>query len=177
MKLTAVGLLKTNGPDKDPFLLGIEADLSTFGYFQRGVVRDMITFVSRTAAQRTLPGQRQTVQHEEYFCNVQNRDGLVGVVFVDSGYPSRAAFGILVKVLDEFSEASSDRWRNNTADSDEAAPILKSALTRYQVQPWSRCPTASDNARHCMPLCNQPEQELHIRVYRCLPFDAWPHTH
>lgn len=39
------------------------------------------------------------VQHEEYFCNIQNRDGLVAVCFVDSGYPSRAAFGILAKVL------------------------------------------------------------------------------
>ena len=152
MKLTAIGLLKPNGPDKDPYLLGIEADLSTFGYFQRGVVRDMITFVSRTAAQRTTPGQRQTVQHEEYFCNVQNRDGLVGVVFVDSGYPSRAAFGILAKVLDEFSEASSDRWRNNTADSDEAAPILKSALTRYQVQ---LCPVVSDHGKCCKLFCRR----------------------
>ena len=133
VKLTAVGLLKSNGPDKDPTLLGMEADLSTFGFFQRGTVREMLTFVSRTAAQRTLPGQRQTVQHEEYFCNIQNRDGLVGVVFVDSGYPSRAAFGILAKVLDDFSAASSDRWRATAADSDEAAPVLKSALTKYQV--------------------------------------------
>ena len=74
------------------------------------------------------------VQHEEYFCNIQNRDGLVAVCFVDSGYPSRAAFGILAKVLDEYSEASSDRWRSVAADTDEAAPVCKSALTRYQVR-------------------------------------------
>ena len=62
VKLTAIGLLKSNGPDKQATLLGIEADLSTFGFFQRGTVREMLTFVSRTAAQRTLPGQRQTVR-------------------------------------------------------------------------------------------------------------------
>ena len=62
VKLTAVGLLKSNGPDTPATLLGIEADLSTFGFFQRGTVREMLTFVSRTAAQRTLPGQRQTVR-------------------------------------------------------------------------------------------------------------------
>ena len=62
VKLTAIGLLKSIGTEHEAKLLGIEADLSTFGFFQRGTVREMLTFVSRTAAQRTLPGQRQTVQ-------------------------------------------------------------------------------------------------------------------
>ena len=73
------------------------------------------------------------MQHEEYFCNVQNRDGLVGVAFVDKDYPTRAAFSIVAKILDDFVDQSSDRWRNATADSDEASSLLKGALTRYQV--------------------------------------------
>lgn len=35
-KLTSVALLKYNGHDRDPFMLGKADDLSTFGYFQRG---------------------------------------------------------------------------------------------------------------------------------------------
>lgn len=132
MKLTAVGLLKNNG-DSEPTLFGLEADLSSFGYFQRGTVKELLTFVSRTVAKRTVKGQRQTVQHEEYFCNVQNRDGLVGVAFVDKDYPTRAAFSIVAKVLDDFIDQSADRWRSATQDSDEASQLLKAALTRYQV--------------------------------------------
>jgi hypothetical protein len=76
MKLTAVAVLKWNG-EQEPLLFGLAADLSTFGFFQRGSVREMLTFVSRTVAKRTQPGTRQTVQHEEYYCHAHNRDGLV----------------------------------------------------------------------------------------------------
>jgi len=51
MKLTAIAILKWNG-DKDPFLLGLAADLTTFGFFQRGSVKEMLVFVARTVAQR-----------------------------------------------------------------------------------------------------------------------------
>ena len=76
MKLTAVAVLKWNG-EQEPLLFGLAADLSTFGFFQRGSVKEMLTFVSRTVAKRTQPGTRQTVQHEEYYCHAHNRDGLV----------------------------------------------------------------------------------------------------
>lgn len=52
-KLTSVQLWKFNGPDKDPFLLGLASDLSTFGFFQRGTVGEMLTFTGRTIARRT----------------------------------------------------------------------------------------------------------------------------
>ena len=79
MKLTAIALLKWNG-DKEPVLFGVGADLSSFGFFQRGSVKEMLTFVARTVAKRTLIGQRQTVQNEEYYCHAFNRDGLVRVI-------------------------------------------------------------------------------------------------
>ena len=79
MKLTAIALLKWGG-DKDPILFGLAADLSTFGFFQRGSVKEMLTFVARTVAKRTQVGQRQTVQNEEYYCHAFNKDGLVGPV-------------------------------------------------------------------------------------------------
>lgn len=53
VKLTAVQIWKYNGPDKDPFLLGNAADLSSFGFFQRGTVGEMLTFVGRTVARKT----------------------------------------------------------------------------------------------------------------------------
>ena len=83
MKLTAIALLKWNG-DKEPVLFGVGTDLSSFGFFQRGSVKEMLTFVARTVAKRTLVGQRQTVQNEEYYCHAYNRDGMVRILDIFS---------------------------------------------------------------------------------------------
>lgn len=47
---------------------------------------------------QTAVGQRQTVQQEEYYCHAFNKDGLVGVAFVDADYPARAGFCVVQKV-------------------------------------------------------------------------------
>jgi synaptobrevin homolog YKT6 len=119
--------------DKDPTLLGMAADLSTFGYFQRGSVKEMITFVGRTVAKRTQPGQRQTVQQDDFFCHVYNRDSLVGVAFVDKDYPVRSAFCVVNKILDDFSAVNGNRWKSTVEDSQDATPVLEPALAKYQV--------------------------------------------
>ena len=51
MKLTAVAILKWNG-ENEPLLLGLAADLSGFGFFQRGSVKELLVFVARTVAKR-----------------------------------------------------------------------------------------------------------------------------
>lgn len=51
MRLTAVAILKGNG-EKDPILFGLAADLTNFGFFQRGSVKEMLVFVARTVAKR-----------------------------------------------------------------------------------------------------------------------------
>lgn len=62
MKLSAISIQKWNGAHKEATSLGLAADVSSYGYFQRGPVTQMMAFVARTVAQRTLPGQRQSVQ-------------------------------------------------------------------------------------------------------------------
>ena len=133
MKLTAVSLLKWNG-EKDAYLLGIATDLSSFGYFQRSTVKEMLTFLSRTVAKRTQPGQRQSVQQEEYYAHIYNRDGLVGIAIVDKEYSARAAFGVVNKILDDFSESSQQKWRSISSDSTDAQPVLDSAIVKFQVR-------------------------------------------
>ncbi|KAL4436603.1 hypothetical protein ABPG75_003742 [Micractinium tetrahymenae] len=133
VKLTSVQIWKYNGPDKDPFLLGNAADLSSFGFFQRGTVGEMLTFVGRTVARKTQVGQRQTVQQEEYYCHVHNKDGLVGIAFVDADYPARAGFCVVSKVLEDFVLLKGEAWRGATADSpSEADALLQDALQQYQ---------------------------------------------
>lgn len=134
VKLTCVAILKYNGPDKDPYILGFAADLSTFGYFQRGTVKEMLMFVSRTVARKTLVGQRQTVQQEAYFCHAYNKDGLVGIAFVDHDYPARAGFSVVNKILEDYLLQRGEGWRGATADNHEAVPLLDTALEKYQVR-------------------------------------------
>ena len=55
-------LLEVRESGEGPLVLlipGFGADLSTFGFFQRGGVREMLCFVARTVAKRTPPGTRQ----------------------------------------------------------------------------------------------------------------------
>lgn len=133
VKLTSIQLYKYQGPEKEPTLLGLASDLSSFGYFQRGTVGEMLTFVGRTVARKTQVGQRQTVQQEEYFCHVYNKDGLVGIAFVDADYPARAGFCVVSKVLEDFQAQRGDSWRGATADTpDQALQLLQDALQKYQ---------------------------------------------
>jgi synaptobrevin family protein YKT6 len=52
MKLTAVAILLKKDEDSDPLLFGLAADLSNFGFFQRGSVKEVLVFVARTIAKR-----------------------------------------------------------------------------------------------------------------------------
>ena len=53
---------------------------------------------------------------------------------MDKDYPARAAFGIVTKVQDDFSDQSRDAWRTATADNADAVPLLEAAVAKYQVQ-------------------------------------------
>ncbi|CAD7699445.1 unnamed protein product [Ostreobium quekettii] len=133
MKLTAIGVLRWNGDAKEPNVLGFACDLSNFGYFQRGSVRDFITFTSRTIVQRTQRGQRQTVQHEDYFIHVHVKEsGLAGVAVCDQEYPQRAAFSVVTRALEDYGAKFGDAFRSASGDGQEATPVLEQCLARFQ---------------------------------------------
>ena len=62
-QITCLGVYKWNGDVHEPACLGAAQDLTSFGYFQRSTVKEMLLFVSRTIVKRTQPGQRQSVEH------------------------------------------------------------------------------------------------------------------
>ena len=63
LQITCLGVYKWNGDNNEPACLGAGQDLTSFGYFQRSTVKEMLLFVSRTIVKRTQPGQRQSVEH------------------------------------------------------------------------------------------------------------------
>nr|ACN35856.1 unknown [Zea mays] len=143
MKITALLVLKpstsgagssSSGGQSGPeaAVLANATDVSHFGYFQRSAAREFIVFVARTVAQRTQPGQRQSVQHEEYKVHSHNRNGLCAVAFMDDHYPVRSAFSLLNQVLDEYQKAFGDSWKSATADGTQQWAFLTDALARFQ---------------------------------------------
>ena len=60
----AGGSSSRGGQGSEVLLLANSTDVSHFGFFRRGTAREFIVFVACTVAQRTLPGQHQSVQHE-----------------------------------------------------------------------------------------------------------------
>jgi len=60
-------------------------DLSSFSFYQRGSLAEFMTFFTRTVAERTQPGQRQSVEEQNNVAHVYNRGGpeqLAGVSVV-----------------------------------------------------------------------------------------------
>ncbi|KAG9439672.1 hypothetical protein H6P81_019837 [Aristolochia fimbriata] len=133
MKITALLVLKCGGDGaSDPVILANASDVTQFGYFQRPGVREFIVFIGRTVAKRTPPGQRQSVQHEEYKVHSYNSNGLCAVAFMDDHYPVRSAFCLLNKVLDEYQKNFGDSWRAAKTDATHAWPFLGEALAKFQ---------------------------------------------
>ena len=50
-------------------------DLSSFSFYQRGSVSEFMNFMSKTVAERTPQGQRQSVQENQYTAHIYNRGG------------------------------------------------------------------------------------------------------
>ncbi|KAG8510539.1 Synaptobrevin-YKT6, partial [Galemys pyrenaicus] len=101
MKLYSLSVLY-KGENK-AVLLKAAYDVSSFSFFQRSSVQEFMTFTSQLIVERSAKGSRASVKQQEYLCHVYVRnDSLAGVVIADSEYPSRVAFTLLEKVLDEF---------------------------------------------------------------------------
>jgi synaptobrevin family protein YKT6 len=132
MKVTALSLWKWNGDKAEPTCLGQAEDVAEFGYFQRGSVREMLTFISRTIVKRTQPGQRQSVEQDQYLVHVTNRGGLVAIAVMDREYPSRSAFCVLSKMSDDYVARVGDAWKTVASDDARGDAILAEAIAKYQ---------------------------------------------
>ena len=62
-------------PKQSSTVLSSANDLSSFSFYQRGSVGEFLGFFTRTIAERTPQGQRQSVQENNYTAHVYNRGG------------------------------------------------------------------------------------------------------
>ena len=126
---------------KPPKLFAAEHDLSSFSFFQRGSIQEAINFFILTVIERTAPGQRQTVQQDNYTGHVYVRqDGLASAMVTDAEYPARVAFSVLAKLHDEFtakflSSNAANKFSNVTVTlqtTQTAYPELKDHVAKAQ---------------------------------------------
>lgn len=74
MKVYSISVLLA-APGESAVALSTASDLSSFSFYQRGSVGEFMTFLSKTVAERTPQGQRQTVQEQNHVAHVYNRGG------------------------------------------------------------------------------------------------------
>jgi hypothetical protein len=84
MKVFALSVLQAP-PNGSATTLSSASDLSSFSFYQRGAVGEFMTFFSRTVAERTPQGQRQSVQENNYTAHVYNKGGEEQLVGTQNG--------------------------------------------------------------------------------------------
>ncbi|THV05161.1 snare protein YKT6 [Dendrothele bispora CBS 962.96] len=132
MKIFSISVILAPGQGSSTILTSAN-DLSSFSFYQKGSVGEFMTFFSKTVAERTPAGQRQSVQENNYTAHVYNRgepDKLAGVIITDGEYPVRPAFSLLTKLLEDFSnKVPQSSFSNPSAIS---FPEINTYITKYQ---------------------------------------------
>merc|ERR1739845_61840 len=120
-------------PNMDPIALCNAEELSSYGYFQRKGVKEMLNFFNKTMIKRTDTGQRQSITHESHVvhCYVRS-DGLAGSVVTDAEYPSRVAFVLLTQMLDDFISTVGNSWMTVSDPDSISFPEIDEYLRKYQ---------------------------------------------
>eukprot|EP01136_Pigoraptor_vietnamica_P013750 Opistho-1_new@55135 len=89
-------------------------------------------FFSKTVAERTAPGMRQSVEEQNYVFHAHMRhDNLCGIIICDKEYPQRVAFSLITKSIEDLCKAhSKDVYTKTTVPL--SFPLLQQHLTKYQ---------------------------------------------
>ncbi|KAK5583424.1 hypothetical protein RB653_005017 [Dictyostelium firmibasis] len=135
MKVYSIGLFKVV-PGNKPVLLNIVYELSSFGFFQRGSVKEVSLFVSRETIGRTNVGERVSMEHtqSQKVCHTTlDSKGLGCSVLTDSEYPGRVAHTLIRICLEEFHKAHPEsEWRGAQTDIELSTPAIDQLLLKYQ---------------------------------------------
>lgn len=127
----AIHIMKYQGPEKSPTLLFSNYDISSFGFFQRGTVKELIMFFARQVIQRTKLGQKNSVQEGDYTCHAYvDSSGFGADIITDKDYPMRVALSLTQLVLKEFH--SMENAGEFTKDVQLSIPKINELMIKYQ---------------------------------------------
>jgi len=161
MKIVGLAVVRVGKDLNDPIPMSVATDLSSFGFFQRQSVKEMLMFLTKTFTKRTEPGQRQSITHEGYVvhCYVRS-DGLGGTVTTDLEYPARVAFVLIGQMLEDFCAhvGGDDKWQGCTTPESISFPKLDEYLQQYQD------PAAADKVTKIQKDLDETTQILHKTI-------------
>ena len=170
MRLLFSALFKTGsvaaGKEGPPILTSAK-ELSSFSYFQRSSMGEMLTFFARTfAANKNLaPGARTSVKHEQFLCHMYvSPFGVTAVCFADQEYPARVAFGYLSKLCDDFTAATGGQAI--ASNEDNSVPSFQPQHTKLLVQ--FQDPSQADQLTKIMHELEQTKLVLHETIEAAL---------
>ncbi|KAK0711348.1 Longin-like domain-containing protein [Lasiosphaeris hirsuta] len=131
MKVYYIGIL--NNTKKPAVALSSVYELSEFSRFTRSEYGNFMTMIGKTVAERTKPGQRQSVEEQDYVVHCYARsEGIAGVI-ITKDYPNLAAHSVLSKLLDQFlAEKPLSTIADKTTDNSVPFPVLDEAIVTYQ---------------------------------------------
>ncbi|KAA8495625.1 VAMP-like protein YKT61 [Porphyridium purpureum] len=158
MKIVALLVLRCLPQDAEAVVLADAYHLNEFSYFQRGSVKEFALFFSKTVAKRVDLGQRSTVEHQEYNVHVHVRaNGLGAVALCDQEYPTRVAFTLLLKLLDDFCSVHAESTWRQTAQG-LPFPEINETIEKYQN------PAEADNLMKLQREVDETKVILHKTV-------------
>ncbi|XP_076232588.1 YKT6 v-SNARE homolog isoform X1 [Calliopsis andreniformis] len=131
VKLYALSILYKNPTSATT--LKAAYDVESFSFFQRGSIKEFMSFVSKTIVERTQISSRQSVKEGDYMCHVYVRaDNLSAVLISDHEYPRRVAHTLITKVMDEFAtKYPQSTWENLSEPTIDFSQI-NIYLAKYQ---------------------------------------------
>eukprot|EP01087_Luapelamoeba_hula_P015568 TRINITY_DN4668_c0_g1_i1.p1 TRINITY_DN4668_c0_g1~~TRINITY_DN4668_c0_g1_i1.p1 ORF type:complete len:208 (-),score=38.64 TRINITY_DN4668_c0_g1_i1:157-780(-) len=137
--LFAIEIMKHTGTSEVPITLCAEYELSQFGYFKRGTVKELVNFFMREVVQRTRPGERNVIDQAEHVCHsfvtMEGEKGpsLACAVVTDKDYPTRVALSLCGLAIQEFRAAHDGNvWASQTANTQLDTPAIPALLAKYQ---------------------------------------------
>jgi len=138
MKILSVFVF--NCLNEKPAIITYATDLSSFGFFTRGTIKEFLTFASREVATRTTPESRLSVQYNlpmddplEYKCHCHVTSSKIGcAVVADGEYPNRVAHELVMKILEETSTHLGGNISSILVDTIHQVPAIEILLKKYQ---------------------------------------------
>ncbi|KAK0722897.1 Longin-like domain-containing protein [Lasiosphaeria miniovina] len=131
MKVYYIGVLKNT--EQPAVVLAGAHELSEWSRFTRNEYGNFMTMIGKTVAERTSPGQRQSVEEQDYVVHCYARSEGVAGVIITKDYPAMAAHSVLSKLIDQFlSETPLDTIEAATTDNSVDFPALEEYLNTYQ---------------------------------------------
>lgn len=153
-------ILFKNQDNKNAYVLAQAEDTSNLPFIARvsGKGSEFLKFISRTSAERIIPGNPYGFKEDNFMCWVYPKsEGMIGVAITDDLYPKRIALDFINKCITKYlNKETSWDWSLTNEDrvNDEKCPDLYALLIKYKnplkADSLENCKNEIDKTKICL---------------------------